>query len=134
MRVLTLVWLSVTVVNLTVWGIVAVTTGEAVYPNRFLPPRGNPLRTVALHTLIKTVLENRDLDEVRSAIAELDKKARDLYAKSIQAATKRYSANFAATYQRTTSDSALLDVTFDMKQKAARDARYAARKDRQKRR
>jgi hypothetical protein len=32
MRVLTLVWLSVTVVNLTVWGIVALTTGETVYP------------------------------------------------------------------------------------------------------
>jgi hypothetical protein len=32
MRVLTLVWLSATVVNLTVWAIVAVTTGEMVYP------------------------------------------------------------------------------------------------------
>jgi serine/threonine protein kinase/tetratricopeptide (TPR) repeat protein len=33
--------------------------GETVDPNRFLPPRGNPLRTLALHTLIKTDLENR---------------------------------------------------------------------------
>jgi hypothetical protein len=32
MRVLTLNWLAVTVVNLVIWGIVALTTGEAVYP------------------------------------------------------------------------------------------------------
>jgi serine/threonine protein kinase len=34
-------------------------SGDAVDPNRFLPPRGHPLRTIALHTLIKTDLENR---------------------------------------------------------------------------
>jgi len=32
MRVLTLVWLSTVVVNLTVWGIVALTVDESVYP------------------------------------------------------------------------------------------------------
>lgn len=32
MRVLTLVWLSAVVANLTVWGIVSVTLGEPVYP------------------------------------------------------------------------------------------------------
>lgn len=32
MRVLTLVWLSVTVANLTIWGIVVLTTGELVHP------------------------------------------------------------------------------------------------------
>ena len=32
MRVLTLVWLSVVVVNLTVWGIVSLTLDEPVYP------------------------------------------------------------------------------------------------------
>jgi hypothetical protein len=32
MRVLTINWLAITVVNLAIWGIIAVTTGEAVYP------------------------------------------------------------------------------------------------------
>jgi hypothetical protein len=32
MRVLTLVWLSIVVVNLTVWGIVSLTVDEPVYP------------------------------------------------------------------------------------------------------
>lgn len=32
MRVLTLVWLSTVVVNLTVWGILALTVDESVYP------------------------------------------------------------------------------------------------------
>ena len=32
MRVLTLVWLSTVVVNLTVWGIVALTVDDSVYP------------------------------------------------------------------------------------------------------
>jgi hypothetical protein len=32
MRVLTIVWLGVVTLNLTIWGIVALTTGEAVYP------------------------------------------------------------------------------------------------------
>ena len=32
MRVLTINWLAITVVNLTIWGIIALTTGEAVYP------------------------------------------------------------------------------------------------------
>src|SRR5438477_8959166 len=37
----------------------AESASEAVDPNRFLPPRGHPLRTVALHALIRTDLENR---------------------------------------------------------------------------
>ena len=32
MRVLTLVWLSIVVVNLTIWGIVSLTVDEPVYP------------------------------------------------------------------------------------------------------
>ena len=32
MRVLTLVWLSIVVVNVTVWGIVSLTVDEPVYP------------------------------------------------------------------------------------------------------
>jgi hypothetical protein len=32
MHVLTLIWASLTVVNLVVWGIVSLTTGEMVYP------------------------------------------------------------------------------------------------------
>ncbi len=32
MRVLTIVWLGLVTLNLTIWGIVALTTGEAVHP------------------------------------------------------------------------------------------------------
>ena len=43
------------------------------------------------------------------AIQTLDTKVGDYYKTAVQALTKRYSVDFAATYQETTSDIALMD-------------------------
>jgi hypothetical protein len=55
-----------------------------------------------------------DLKTVQAAINTVITKAPDIYQKALKAATKQYSASFAATYNSTTTDTALLDVTFDM--------------------
>ena len=56
------------------------------------------------------------LKEVQKAIFAVDRKVKDVYETGIEALTKRYAAEFAATYQRTRTDTALLDVTFDLSQ------------------
>jgi hypothetical protein len=55
-----------------------------------------------------------DLKQIQQAVLAVDRKVKDVYATGIEALTKRYAAEFAATYQRTPSDQALLDVTFDL--------------------
>lgn len=59
------------------------------------------------------------LQEVRTAINTVMLKAADIYDKALQAITNRYSIDFAATYQRNTSSTALLDVNFDLSEPAA---------------
>lgn len=54
------------------------------------------------------------LKEVQKAVFAVDRKVKDVYENGIEALTKRYAAEFAATYQRTTSEKALLDVSFDL--------------------
>ena len=54
------------------------------------------------------------LKQIQKAVFAVDRKVKDVYGAGIEALTKRYSADFAATYQRTTTDTALLDVTFDL--------------------
>ena len=54
------------------------------------------------------------LKQVQQAVFAVDRKVKDVYETGIEALTKRYAAEFAATYQRTTVDTALLDVTFDL--------------------
>ena len=61
------------------------------------------------------------LKQIQTAIHTILTKAPDYYAKAIQALNNKYSLNFAATYQRNTSDTALLDVNFDMTVPAAAD-------------
>jgi serine/threonine protein kinase len=63
--------------------------GGIVDLDRFLPPRGHPLRTIALHTLIKTDLENRwkrdracDLEDYLERFPEL-RPSKDLPAQRI---------------------------------------------------
>src|SRR5262245_40617182 len=65
------------------------TPGEVVDPNRFLPPRGHSLRTIALNELIKIDLEMRwkrgraiDLEQYLEKFPELGP-ARDLHAQLI---------------------------------------------------
>ena len=61
-----------------------------------------------------------DLKDIQKAIQALDRKVGDYYKTAVQALTKRYSIDFAATYQETTTDTALIDVNFDLsKSKAA---------------
>ncbi len=54
------------------------------------------------------------LKQVQQAVFAVDRKVKDVYETGIEALNKRYAAEFAATYQRTTADTALLDVTFDL--------------------
>jgi hypothetical protein len=54
------------------------------------------------------------LKQVQKAVFAVDRKVKDVYETGIEALTKRYAAEFAATYQRTTTDTALLDVSFDL--------------------
>lgn len=54
------------------------------------------------------------LKQVQKAVFAVDRKVKDVYETGIEALTKRYAAEFAATYQRTDADTALLDVSFDL--------------------
>ena len=55
-----------------------------------------------------------DLKDIQKAIRTLDTKVGGYYKTAVHALTKRYSTNFAATYQETTTDTALIDVNFDL--------------------
>src|SRR5262249_1238098 len=54
------------------------------------------------------------LKEAQLAINALVTKATDILGAGLKALHNRYSLEFAASYQRTTTDQALLDVTFDL--------------------
>lgn len=55
-----------------------------------------------------------DLKDIQKAIKTLDTKVGDYYKAGVQALTKRYSIDIATTYQSTTTDTALIDVDFDL--------------------
>jgi hypothetical protein len=61
------------------------------------------------------------LKEIQAAITLVIQKASDFYAKGVKALNNRYSLEFAASYQRNTTNTALLDVNFDLSQQAAAD-------------
>ena len=72
--------------------------------------------------LDKDVLAPADLKDIQTALKFLktvDGQVSQYYVKALQALTKRYSIEFAATYAATTSDTALLDVNFDLAQAGA---------------
>jgi hypothetical protein len=60
-----------------------------------------------------------DLKDIQKAIQTLDTKVGGYYTTAVQALTKRYNIDFAATYQKTTTDTALIDVNFDLADAAA---------------
>jgi len=60
-----------------------------------------------------------DLKDIQKAITTLDTKIAGYYKTGIQALTKHYSATFAATYQSTTTDTALIDVIFNLAENSA---------------
>jgi hypothetical protein len=55
-----------------------------------------------------------DLKDIQKAIHTLDTKVSGYYQAGVQALTKRYNIEFAATYQKTTTSTALIDVNFDL--------------------
>lgn len=73
-----------------------------------------------LGNFLNKQLARTDLKEIQQAIQSLDEKARKLYAAGLEAANKRYTAEFGVTYQKTASGAALLDVTFDLSKPNAR--------------
>ena len=72
-----------------------------------------------LGNFLDKTLNLDDLKDIQKAIQTLDAKVGDYYKTAVQALTKRYSLEFAATYQKTTTDTALIDVNFDMSVPAA---------------
>jgi hypothetical protein len=60
-----------------------------------------------------------ELKDVQKAIDTLNSKVSGYYKTAVQALTKRYSIDFATTYQKTTTDTALIDVDFKMDDPAA---------------
>ncbi len=63
-------------------------------------------------------LDNPGLQKVRAIISELEKKAAKLYAEALKALNDKYAFQVHATYQKTTTKDALLDVSFDFGQNA----------------
>src|SRR5262249_53519295 len=54
------------------------------------------------------------LKPIQAAISTVLKKAPEIYQKAVQALNNTYKFSFAATYQRNSTDTALLDVNFDL--------------------
>ncbi len=67
-----------------------------------------------LANFLDHTLELSDLKDIQTAITTLNTKIAGYYAKAVTALTNKYSVTFAATYQRTTTDTALMDVVFDL--------------------
>jgi hypothetical protein len=72
-----------------------------------------------LATFIDRRLALDDLKDVQKAIRTLDERAADYYKAGVEALTKKYSFELAALYQSTTTDTALVDVEFDLRENAA---------------
>jgi hypothetical protein len=87
---------------------------NAADPNKVGAWLQNRLANFLDHTL-----DLADLKDIQTAITTLNTKIAGYYAKAVTAMTNKYSVTFAATYQSTTTDTALLDVRFDMSQAAA---------------
>jgi hypothetical protein len=60
--------------------------------------------------------ELRDIQQLQSRLQDLHGKVSALYNKSIAALTNTYTAQLNATYQQTTTDTALIDASFDFSQ------------------
>ena len=66
-------------------------------------------------------LHFEDLKQIQSSIHLVLTKARDIYGKAQNALNSRYNFEFAASYMKNTVATALLDVSFDLQSKDARD-------------
>ncbi len=61
----------------------------------------------------------RELEKIKAAINGLRAKAEEFYKKGYEALTDKYAAEFHFGFQKSTSKTALIDVTFDFAQNAA---------------
>jgi hypothetical protein len=64
-------------------------------------------------------LHFEDLKQVQAAINLVLSTAQDIYAKALKAVNSRYNFDFAATYMKNTTSTALLDVNFDLQKAPA---------------
>lgn len=62
-----------------------------------------------------------NVDKIRKAIGLVLSKRQAVYEAARKALTNRYAVDFAASYQKTTAQTALLDVDFDLGEPGARD-------------
>ncbi len=69
--------------------------------------------------LDETVLSSQDLKQIQKALRTLASKISTFYDKAKSAINSRYSIDFSTAYERNTSDTALIDVEFDMAQAPA---------------
>jgi hypothetical protein len=75
-----------------------------------------------LAVFLDKTLRLDDLKDVQKGIRTIDTKVTDYYKAGVEALTRRYAADFAATYQTAAADTALLDVGFDLSVAAAASA------------
>jgi hypothetical protein len=62
-----------------------------------------------------------DLNDIKNAINIVIDKRQDIYDKARKALKSRYGADVAATWQRTTANTAIIDAVFDLNDSAARE-------------
>ena len=74
-----------------------------------------------LSTFLDDELKFEKLDEIKDAINAVLEKRQEIYEKARQALERRYDFEFGYNYQKSTTKTALLDVSFDMKNNEARD-------------
>ena len=72
-----------------------------------------------LSTFLDRKLRFEDLDEIKNAINAVITKRQEIYEKARNALARRYDFSLAYAYQRTTEQTALIDVTFDLLQPKA---------------
>lgn len=75
-----------------------------------------------LEKLLERALNNQDIVEIRNFLNILRTKLTDNYAATLRALSQEYKAQLEVRYQESTSDTALLDIVFDLNNKEA--ARY----------
>ena len=72
-----------------------------------------------LANFLDHTLNLADLKDIQTAITTLNTKIAGYYTKAVTAMTNKYSITFADTFQSATTDTALIDVRFDLSQAAA---------------
>jgi hypothetical protein len=67
-----------------------------------------------LTTFLGQQLDLEKLEQIRVSLQAVRKKSEELYDKGFKALTRKYEFNYAYTYQKATTKTALLDIVFDL--------------------